>query len=185
MKAQIQRKICRNSGRARVIESITSCQLCLIVPEADFSSLCCLSFQWSLLPVQCASPNVACGVFMTSLHSMCPSAKRSPMCPVVERRKKTPGSSFQLTVFILASKRVNACGKSAEKKHLDSCSAEFTNALGVLWRAIYVWNRKCLTMRAKGIVELFLEILEVYICMKFLEDLAFNLCFYVIKITWN
>lgn len=36
-------------------------------------------------------------------------------------------------------------------------------------------------MWAKGIVELFLEILEVCICMTILEDLAFNLYFNVIK----
>lgn len=64
---------------------------------------------------------------------MCPSAKSPPMCPVVEgREEKTPGSSFQLAVFSLASRSVNACEKNAEKKHLDSCSAEFTDVLGTL-----------------------------------------------------
>lgn len=77
---------------------------------------------------------------------------------------QTPGSSFQLTLFSLALQRVSASEKSAEKKQLDSCSAEFG-------------PRGHLTMRVKKLWNSY----EVQFCIHISSEISLLICFYVTK----
>lgn len=93
--------MCRDSGRPRAARAlcIMSWQLGLVVPEAAFG------FQRSLLPLQCATPNVACGVFLRRPRSMCPPLKSSPVRPVVEGIKGNLRGALPSSHWVKVSER--------------------------------------------------------------------------------